>query len=98
MRCQGFLLAEIWFHFLHSPPIKQKVIMGRGDKKTAKGKRFRGSYGNSRPHKVKPSVAVSKKTEVVKKEKAPKKVKEVKVEKPKAKKAAAKKAVKKKPE
>ena len=24
--------------------------MGKGDKKTAKGKRFAGSYGNSRPH------------------------------------------------
>ncbi len=24
--------------------------MGRGDKKTAKGKRFKGSYGKSRPH------------------------------------------------
>jgi 30S ribosomal protein S31 len=24
-------------------------IMGRGDKKTAKGKRFKGSYGKSRP-------------------------------------------------
>ncbi|RME60638.1 MAG: 30S ribosomal protein THX [Candidatus Dadabacteria bacterium] len=27
--------------------------MGKGDKRTAKGKRFRGSYGNSRPHKPK---------------------------------------------
>ena len=26
--------------------------MGRGDKRTAKGKRFRSSYGNSRDHKV----------------------------------------------
>jgi len=26
--------------------------MGRGDKKTAKGKRFKGSFGNSRPHKL----------------------------------------------
>ena len=25
--------------------------MGRGDKRTAKGKRFKGSYGNSRPQK-----------------------------------------------
>ncbi|MEO6611620.1 MAG: 30S ribosomal protein THX [Chitinophagaceae bacterium] len=24
-------------------------IMGRGDKKTAKGKRFKGSFGKSRP-------------------------------------------------
>ena len=27
--------------------------MGRGDKKTATGKRAKGSFGNSRPHKVK---------------------------------------------
>ena len=26
--------------------------MGRGDKKTAKGKRFKGSFGKSRPRKV----------------------------------------------
>ncbi len=26
--------------------------MGRGDKKTAKGKRFLGSFGKSRPHKT----------------------------------------------
>ncbi|MDE3236844.1 MAG: 30S ribosomal protein THX [Bacteroidota bacterium] len=26
--------------------------MGRGDKKTAKGKRFKGSFGKSRPHKT----------------------------------------------
>lgn len=25
--------------------------MGRGDRKTAKGKRFRGSFGKSRPRK-----------------------------------------------
>lgn len=25
--------------------------MGRGDKRTEKGKRFKGSYGNSRPQK-----------------------------------------------
>lgn len=24
--------------------------MGRGDKRTAKGKTFKGSYGNTRPH------------------------------------------------
>ena len=27
--------------------------MGRGDKRTRKGKIFKGSYGKSRPHKVK---------------------------------------------
>lgn len=27
--------------------------MGRGDKRSAKGKRFKGSYGNSRPQRPK---------------------------------------------
>ncbi len=35
--------------------------MGRGDKKTEKGKRFKGSFGKSRPHKKK--TAVKKKAE-----------------------------------
>jgi 30S ribosomal protein S31 len=34
--------------------------MGRGDKKTAKGKRFKGSYGKSRPHKTKTNKAEAK--------------------------------------
>lgn len=32
--------------------------MGKGDKKTAKGKRYAGSYGNARPHGT--TVAVTK--------------------------------------
>ncbi|HET6993502.1 MAG TPA: 30S ribosomal protein THX [Chitinophagaceae bacterium] len=35
-------------------------FMGRGDKKTAKGKRFKGSFGKSRPKKKK-TVAKKKK-------------------------------------
>jgi 30S ribosomal protein S31 len=31
---------------------KTIIKMGRGDKKTAKGKRFMGSFGVSRPHKT----------------------------------------------
>jgi 30S ribosomal protein S31 len=31
---------------------KPIIKMGRGDKKTAKGKRFMGSFGVSRPHKT----------------------------------------------
>lgn len=31
--------------------------MGRGDKRTKKGKIFAGSFGVSRPHKVKKSTA-----------------------------------------
>ena len=68
--------------------------MGRGDKRTAKGKRFKGSYGNSRPHAAKVATVVPK-AKPAKKEKAPKKEKIVKAEKP-VKKAAAKKAPKKK--
>ncbi|KAF5178911.1 30S ribosomal protein S31, mitochondrial protein [Thalictrum thalictroides] len=29
------------------------VVCGRGDKKTKRGKRFKGSYGNSRPKREK---------------------------------------------
>ena len=56
--------------------------MGRGDKKTAKGKRFKGSFGNTRPQKVetKASAAKPKKEKVAK---APKQVAAEKVEKPK---------------
>ena len=37
--------------------------MGKGDKRTAKGKRFKSSYGNSRPQGVKAvKKAVGKKT------------------------------------
>ncbi len=39
--------------------------MGRGDKKTAKGKRFKGSFGVSRPANSKKNVA-PKTPEVVK--------------------------------
>ena len=35
--------------------------MGRGDKKTAKGKRFKGSFGKSRPH-TNPNATTAPKT------------------------------------
>jgi 30S ribosomal protein S31 len=62
--------------------------MGRGDKRSAKGKRFKGSFGKSRPHKVK---AAARPASAPKKEKAPKVEKAVAVKKAPAKKAAAKK-------
>jgi 30S ribosomal protein S31 len=31
--------------------------MGRGDKRSKKGKRFKGSFGNSRRHKLKKTLA-----------------------------------------
>ncbi len=34
--------------------------MGRGDKKTKKGKIFAGSFGKARPHKVKSTKAAAK--------------------------------------
>ncbi len=49
--------------------------MGRGDKKTAKGKRFKGSFGNSRSRKVasKHVAPTAVKVEEIVEEKAPKK-------------------------
>ena len=52
--------------------------MGRGDKRTAKGKRFKGSFGNTRPQKVETKTVVKANAE-----KAPKKVAAEKAEKPK---------------
>ena len=49
---------------LHNPYICKNfkyINMGRGDKKTAKGKRFQGSFGKSRP--AKPKKAAPKKKE-----------------------------------
>jgi ribosomal small subunit protein bTHX len=46
----------------------QETGMGKGDKKTARGKIWRGSYGTSRPHhpgKAKPKITLG----VVKKKK-----------------------------
>lgn len=66
--------------------------MGRGDKRTAKGKRFKGSFGNSRPQRIK-KAAVAPKATTKKKT-----IKAEKTEKPEktAKKAPAKKVVAKK--
>ena len=38
-----------------APPRAYPVEMGRGDKRTAKGKRKSKSFGNSRPRKLKPA-------------------------------------------
>ncbi|GLJ11972.1 hypothetical protein SUGI_0181260 [Cryptomeria japonica] len=40
------------------------VLCGRGDKKTKKGKRFKGSFGNSRPKKDKKIARIKEKVEV----------------------------------
>ena len=67
--------------------------MGRGDKRTAKGKRFKGSFGKSRPHKEESTVKADIAAAAAKKDKAPKadKAAPVAVKKAPAKKAAAKK-------
>jgi 30S ribosomal protein S31 len=54
--------------------------MGKGDKKTRRGKLFMGSYGNTRPKNASAKVEKVEKTE-----KAPKAEKAPKTEKPKAK-------------
>ncbi|KAK0583503.1 hypothetical protein LWI29_037601 [Acer saccharum] len=40
------------------------ILCGRGDKKTKRGKRFKGSYGNSRPKKEKMQERLKDKVEV----------------------------------
>lgn len=40
------------------------ILCGRGDKRTKKGKRFKGSYGNSRPKKEKQIERIKDKVEV----------------------------------
>lgn len=40
------------------------VLCGRGDKKTKKGKRFKGSYGNARPKKEKKIERIKDRVEV----------------------------------
>jgi 30S ribosomal protein S31 len=67
--------------------------MGRGDKRTRKGKIFSGSFGNSRPHKAVKSTVVAEATEdVAKKKPAAKKAVAEEGEKKTAKRAPAKKA------
>ncbi|WCJ40891.1 30S ribosomal protein S31 mitochondrial [Euphorbia peplus] len=44
--------------------IAAPIVCGRGDKKTKKGKRFKGSYGNSRPKKEKKIERIKDRVEV----------------------------------
>ncbi|HTV84303.1 MAG TPA: 30S ribosomal protein THX [Dyella sp.] len=36
--------------------------MGKGDRKTRRGKTYRGSYGNTRAHTAQPAVVAAKQT------------------------------------
>ncbi|KAJ8763566.1 hypothetical protein K2173_002449 [Erythroxylum novogranatense] len=51
---------------LSSPPSSTLVpiLCGRGDKRTKKGKRFNGSYGNARPKKEKKIERIKDRVEV----------------------------------
>lgn len=42
----------------------EAIVCGRGDKRTKKGKRFKGSFGNSRPKKDKIVERIKDKVEV----------------------------------
>ncbi|GMN55787.1 hypothetical protein TIFTF001_024909 [Ficus carica] len=44
--------------------IGEAVVCGRGDKRTKRGKRFKGSYGNARPKKEKKIERIKDKVEV----------------------------------
>ncbi|RDX67615.1 30S ribosomal protein S31, mitochondrial, partial [Mucuna pruriens] len=54
-------LAARWFTTVERAA---PALCGRGDKKTKKGKRFKGSYGNSRPKKEKMIERIKDKVEV----------------------------------
>ncbi|XP_057788501.1 30S ribosomal protein S31, mitochondrial [Salvia miltiorrhiza] len=45
-------------------PPGDAILCGRGDKKTKKGKRFKGSFGNSRPKREKKIERIKDKVEV----------------------------------
>ena len=59
------------FNFVNNNHQLNKIIMGRGDKKTAKGKRTIGSYGNTRKRKVNKVAAIIEKVEKVEKVEKP---------------------------
>lgn len=71
--------------------------MGKGDKKTKKGKRIQGSYGNSRKRKVAAPIVVTKSKAKPAKEETSEEVKKVAVKKTATKAPAAKTATVKKP-
>ncbi|CAN1261631.1 30S ribosomal protein S31, mitochondrial [Linum perenne] len=54
------------FSFSSLSPVSSSapVLCGRGDKKTKKGKIFKGTYGNSRPKKEKKIERIKDKNEV----------------------------------
>jgi 30S ribosomal protein S31 len=66
--------AEFFIHrFTNQSNPLNKIIMGRGDKKTAKGKRFKGSFGKSRPVTKSPAKKISTAKKTAEKKTAEKK-------------------------
>ncbi|XP_047152960.1 30S ribosomal protein S31, mitochondrial [Vigna umbellata] len=60
-------VAARWFMKAESAAATSAVapqLCGRGDKKTKKGKRFKGSYGNARPKREKMIERIKDKVEV----------------------------------
>ncbi|QCE16863.1 30S ribosomal protein [Vigna unguiculata] len=57
-------VAARWFMKAESTAAAAPQLCGRGDKKTKKGKRFKGSYGNARPKKEKMIERIKDKVEV----------------------------------
>lgn len=53
------LTAELFFHNNYKQEQLKFNIMGRGDKKTKKGKIFKGSFGKSRPANPKKATATT---------------------------------------
>ncbi|KAK3029057.1 hypothetical protein RJ639_040109 [Escallonia herrerae] len=47
-----------------TPSPAAPILCGRGDKRTKKGKRFKGSYGNARPKKEKKQERIKDRVEV----------------------------------
>jgi ribosomal small subunit protein bTHX len=54
------LLDQFSGRYIHSFPLEAITGMGKGDHRTKKGKRFRGTHGKTRPRKKKKKVAQKK--------------------------------------
>lgn len=52
-------VPELFYYF--EKHLNNYILMGRGDKKTKKGKIFKGSFGKSRPAKPKKKATPAKK-------------------------------------
>ncbi|KAJ1386321.1 30S ribosomal protein [Sesbania bispinosa] len=63
---QRCCVAARWLLTAERPSLTaaSPILCGRGDKKTKKGKRFKGSYGNARPKKEKMIERIKDKVEV----------------------------------